>query len=551
MKRSPILHGLLLGLVATLPLLGLFLLIAAVTPLPAIPFEVFNWISRVLPGPIITFGIDTMIDTLRLLGMNVADTAKLSEQIMAFGMVLAAGTLAGTIYAVIFAWRNWASDVLTGLIAGFLVGLPTAATVAAITQSNVAPWLIIAYVVGMWALWGLALHGGYTLLAPAFTETKVKPASDELTVEQTARREFLVKMGGASAAITVVGSGVGLALMNRERRFADDDSMAHEIDEVSDDSFPNSNDPVSPVPGTRPEYTPLKDHYKVFISTEPSVIDGDLWALPVSGLVTNPLILSLADFMDRYESIDQYVTLSCISGRIATSLIGTTLWTGVPVREVLQDAGLQSSARYLDITSADGFHEIVDLDLIRNDPRIMFCYAWDGQTLPVDHGFPLRIYIPDRYGMKQPKWITSVEVTDTYREGYWVERNWSEEAIMNATSVIDTVAVDAAFETGGEMVIPIGGIAHAGARGIAKVEVRIDGGQWTEAKLRAPLSETTWVIWRYDWPFTEGNHTFEVRCAEGDGTPQIEEPRDARPDGSTGIHSVEETIRGQDVGSAL
>jgi DMSO/TMAO reductase YedYZ molybdopterin-dependent catalytic subunit len=172
----------------------------------------------------------------------------------------------------------------------------------------------------------------------------------------------------------------------------------------------------------------------------------------------------------------------------------------------------------------------------------MLCYAWDGHELPIDHGYPLRIWIPDRYGMKQPKWITGIEVTDEYKEGYWVERNWDEVARVKTTSVIDTVAANAIIEDGDQELVPVGGIAFSGARGISKVEVRVDGGPWQEAKLRSPLSETTWVIWRYDWPFEEGEHTFEVRCAEGDGTPQIEEESDNRPSGATGIHSYEATL---------
>ena len=165
----------------------------------------------------------------------------------------------------------------------------------------------------------------------------------------------------------------------------------------------------------------------------------------------------------------------------------------------------------------------------------MLAYAWDGRPIPFDHGF-LRIWLPDRYGMKQPKWITGIEVTDEYRPGYWVERSWDEVAQVQAVSVIDTVAVEDLVERGGQTLIPIGGIAFAGARGISKVEVRVDVGPWQQAKLRAPLSETTWVIWRFEWPFAEGKHTFEVRCVEGDGTPQIEQERGNRPSGATGIH---------------
>jgi hypothetical protein len=223
-------------------------------------------------------------------------------------------------------------------------------------------------------------------------------------------------------------------------------------------------------------------------------------------------------------------------------LISTTQWTGVSVQDVLADAGLQDGARYLHITSEDGFYETVDLDLIEKDERIMFCYAFDGNPLPAEHGFPLRIWIPDRYGMKQPKWITGVEVTDSYKEGYWVERGWDEVAQVKTTSVIDTVAVNSTFEEDGTQFVPVGGIAFAGDREISRVEVRVDGGQWEEAELRTPLSGTTWVLWRFDWPFQPGDHTFEVRCAEGDGTPQILESNPPRPSGATGIHSVEATL---------
>ena len=111
---------------------------------------------------------------------------------------------------------------------------------------------------------------------------------------------------------------------------------------------------------------------------------------------------------------------------------------------------------------------------------------------------------------------------------------------MQTTSVIDTVATEAIIGSGDDRRVPIGGIAHAGARGISKVEVRIDGGNWVEAELRSPLSNLTWVIWRFEWPYEAGNHLFEVRCVEADGTPQIEQARTPRPSGSRGIHSVEQ-----------
>ena len=135
--------------------------------------------------------------------------------------------------------------------------------------------------------------------------------------------------------------------------------------------FPNANDPLMPAPGTRPEFTEVEDHYQVFLRTEPTFIDIATWSLPITGLVDNPLVLSLDDIQNNYESRDQYVTLSCISGRIGTTLISTQWWTGVSVQKILADVQVRPEARYLIITSGDGFYETVDLDLIASDERIM------------------------------------------------------------------------------------------------------------------------------------------------------------------------------------
>jgi hypothetical protein len=235
--------------------------------------------------------------------------------------------------------------------------------------------------------------------------------------------------------------------------------------------------------------------------------------------------------------MDQYLTLSCISNSVGGSLIGTQKWTGVSMKTLLDQAGVQEGARYLRILSADGFDETVDLELINQDERIMLAYAWDDAPLPERNGFPLRIYIPDRYGMKQPKWISEMEVVADYTDGYWVRRGWDREAIMVTTSVVDVVDTDGIIERDGQMFVPVGGIAHAGDRSISKVEVRVDDGEWQEALLRDPLSDKTWVLWRFEWPFEAGQHRFEVRAVDGDGEPQIESVRGNRPSGATGIHS--------------
>lgn len=544
MKKLNLGTGALVGALLTAPLIGVMYLAYQLADLPFVPFDLFDWLTRVLPGPVITFGIDLMIDMMLWLDVSVADTAKLAEQTMAVLQFLVGGLIAGIIFFGVMSARKIKSDAIAGIVLAALFGLPLMTISLAIGQSTVPPLLRILWLALLFLAWGWALSWTYRRLTPVEAETPAE-TDEARAVERLNRRQFLIRFGAASATITVVGAGVGAFLARAEQQRREqtlDDSMAHRTETSQEAPFPNSNDPVMPAPGTRPEYTPIKDHYKVFIRTEPTVINGSTWVLPLTGLVDNPLMLTVADLKNNYESRDQYVTISCISGRVGTSLIGTTQWTGVSLQDVLADAQVRSEARYLYVTSGDGFYETVDLELIASDKRIMLCYAWDGHELPIDHGFPLRIWIPDRYGMKQPKWITGIEVTDTYKQGYWVERNWDEIAQVKTTSVIDTVAVNAVIEDGDQRLVPVGGIAFSGARGISKVEVRVDGGPWQEAELRSPLSGTTWVIWRYDWPFAEGEHTFEVRCAEADGTPQIEEERANRPSGATGLHSYKATI---------
>jgi DMSO/TMAO reductase YedYZ molybdopterin-dependent catalytic subunit len=556
----------------TAPLIAILYLGDQLASLPFLPFDLFDWVTRLLPGPVITFGIDTMIDAMLLLGVDVADTAKTAEQAMAVLQFLALGVVAGAVGAALLqalglTGRSRARTA--GLVLGALFGLPLIAIHVAIGNAGLlgpaarAAWLLILFLG-----WGLAFTWMYARLAegesgtvrrPVTTESGAGSVGDrpehlgarsgdqpELSgVQRLNRRQFLIVMGAAAATITVAGAGLGAVLARAERRREEaelEDSMAHQAEGSEGRAFPNADDLVIPAPGTRPEYTPLKDHYRVFIRAEPTVIDGSTWALPVTGLVDNPLMLTTSDMRARFPRRDQYVTLSCISGRVGTTLISTTLWSGAGLQEVLAEAQIRPEARYLIVTSGDGFHETISVDTINSDERIMLCYDWDGHPLPEEHGFPLRVWIPDRFGMKQPKWITGIEVTDTYQEGYWVERGWDEVARVQLTSVIDTVAVDAAYEADGQQRIPVGGIAFSGARGISKVEVRVDGGEWTEAQLRTPLSETTWAIWRYDWPFSAGHHLFEVRCVDGDGIPQIERESEAHPSGATGIHRQEAEV---------
>ena len=273
------------------------------------------------------------------------------------------------------------------------------------------------------------------------------------------------------------------------------------------------------------------------IDLSPPTIDAKAWRLAISGLVARPLQLTIDQLRTQFRARHQFITLECISNPVGGPLIGTTLWSGPSFRDVLAMAQPQATARFAHLLAEDGFEESVSLEKIQSDPRVLLAYDWNGEPLPAAHGFPLRVYVPDLYGMKQPKWITDIVLVPDLVPGYWVQRGWDKDAIRRTTSVIDTVGTSELQRRGGRTYVPVGGIADAGARGISKVEVQVDGGPWDAAELRRPLSELTWVLWRYEWPWREGSHTFAVRAYDGAGVLQTTEPHGTFPSGATGVHT--------------
>ncbi len=552
MKKLDLRTGAWLGLLLTAPLLAILYFAHQLVGLPFVPFDAFDRLVRLEAlGRPVTIGVDALVRLLTFLSLSLRETSKTAEQIIALLGTLLVGVLAGIVYVAVLRWRKLErAGRWTGPILGLALGIPAALSLGVGQPPTGSPLFGAMWVLAAFSVWGGALGWAYDRLARIAPEAATGTPSESLSITQASRREFLVKLGGATAAITVVGAGLGAALgTSTRRRTAAAPGSSAISGEVLHPTpiaveLPSRPDAIEPAPGTRSEYPPVSEHFRLDISLIPPAIDGASWTLPITGLVDRPLPLTLADFYNKRfgEPLHQFVTLACISNPIGGDLIGTTLWTGVSLRRVLEAVGVQDRARFLRVVSQDGFHETVSLNLIEADERIMLAYLWDGRPLTIEHGYPLRIYIPDLYGMKQPKWVTGLELIENEVPGYWVQRGWDEVARVRMASVIDTVAVDDAYEKEGQMWIPIGGIAYAGARGISKVEVKIDEGEWIEAELREPLSDLTWSLWRYDWPFGAGAHTFYVRAYDGGDVPQIERRDPPHPGGATGIHKVTKTL---------
>lgn len=510
--------GALLGALTMAPVLAISYLAFRLFNLPFLAYSLFDWLARVLPGDVVTLGIDAMVTVLRAASIATS-SAKTVEQLLAVALVVVIGAVLGAIVATGLA-RSPQSERRLALTAG-------AALVAifVIVEVMLAP--------GARTLISIVWHG-VLLLGWGFILSSLLAGYRAAPAASVERRSFLVRAGAAALAVTFGSWVVGL-LFSRERApEGAGQPLAEAPGSAESAELPAAPDGrIEPVPGTRPEVTSNDDFYRIDINSVPPVIDGKAWTLAVAGLFREPHPLTMEAIMG-FPAVTQPITLSCISNRVGGDLIGTSYWTGARLRDVVEALGLQPEAGALFVEAEDGFYETVIAEDIM-DERTLLVYAMNDETLPVEHGYPLRIYIPNRYGMKQPKWIVRMEAIEAWRPGYWVDRGWSRDARPYTVSVIDTASSADGQATAG-------GIAWAGDRGVSKVEVRVDDGPWQEAQLRTPpLSGLTWVQWRYDWAANGGRVTLTVRATDGNGEPQTAEVQGVRPDGATGYHST--TVR--------
>ncbi len=521
--------GALLGALSSIILMSLNYVIEHLAGLPFVPYDIFDWFARILPGNVITAGIDFLVLILQSLELGPTDRlAKAAERGFALLIFVLFGAALGLLLVTLR--RRFKLGFITmGTIGGFVLGVGAifirfGSTLLFNYNAIDAIWVLVVFI-----SWGV----GIGFLLQTLTQIDSKTGVIDLT-----RRSFFYWVGGVVLTTTLGSIGLGELVLGDRKDLEVDFPEDIELSDTSGVSSSPSKDVldirIQPAPGTRPEITSNDDFYTIDINASFQPLDEEDWSLEIGGLVRNPLSLTLAELRSR-PSITQVITLQCISNRVGGDLTGTTKWTGIPLVDLLEEVDLLPEVKELAIESADGFYESVSMMDIQ-DQRTLLVYEMNGEPLPHTHGFPLRIYIPNRYGMKQPKWITRINAIDFEGPGYWVDRGWSEEALVVTTSVIDTDEAPSGLKEGDPFAI--GGIAYAGSRGISKVEVQVDNGGWEEAQLRIPaLSPLTWVQWRYDWPVRPGTHSFQVRAFEGDGTLQIRESRGVRPDGATGIHS--------------
>jgi DMSO/TMAO reductase YedYZ molybdopterin-dependent catalytic subunit len=290
------------------------------------------------------------------------------------------------------------------------------------------------------------------------------------------------------------------------------------------------------VPGVVPFRVSNADFYRIDTALVSPRVDSGSWRLRVHGLVDREVTVDYAGLLAS-GLVERDVTLACVSNEIGGDLIGNARWLGLPIAELLRRAGPRPEADMVLSGSADGWTASTPLAVLLDGRDALLAVGMNGEPLPIEHGFPVRMVVPGLYGyVSATKWVVDLEVTRFDRAtAYWTTRGWSDRGPVKTQSRIDVPADGAQVPAGR---VALAGVAWAQHRGIIRVEVRVDDGPWQVARLAAVPSADTWRQWVLPWDAVPGRHRIQVRAADGTGAAQTERQAPPEPDGATGLHTI-------------
>ena len=370
--------------------------------------------------------------------------------------------------------------------------------------------------------------------APSDVPAAGQPADGPAGAAAPARRRFLLALGGTAAVAAIVG--VFASTLR---------GAAAVVSEVrSKLALPAAAAPAPPIPGGAeirldglgPLVTPNKDFYRIDTALRVPLVNTDEWTLKVTGLVEREIELDFATLLAK-PLTERHVTIACVSNEVGGDLIGNARWLGWPVRELLAMARPKPEADMVLSRSTDGWTAGTPLEALTDSRDALLAVGMNGEPLPLEHGFPVRLIVPGLYGyVSATKWVTELKVTRFADDvAYWTPRGWSERGPIKTSSRID-VPSDGRTVMAGTVVF--GGVAWAQHTGIAKVELRVNRGDWRPAELAPGISKDTWYQWKLALPLTPGRYEIQVRATALDGVPQVEESAPVAPNGATGYHTV-------------
>jgi DMSO/TMAO reductase YedYZ molybdopterin-dependent catalytic subunit len=284
--------------------------------------------------------------------------------------------------------------------------------------------------------------------------------------------------------------------------------------------------------GTPTFLTANPDFYRIDVALRiPSEAAAD-WSMRIHGMVDNEITLSFDDLLAR-PLVERTITMTCVSNPVGGNLISTANFIGVELRDILREAGVRPGADQIFTTSIDGWYTGTPTDVVMEPGRgALLVVGMNGEALPPEHGFPVRMVVPGLYGfVSGTKWLADMELTTfEARKGYWRERQWAQKAPIKTQSRIDSPQGFSAVPAGK---VTVAGIAWSQPTGLRKVEVRMDGGPWREAELATEVNRNTWRMWRTDFDLGPGSHTVQTRATDRNGVTQTEVRTDPIPDGAS------------------
>jgi DMSO/TMAO reductase YedYZ molybdopterin-dependent catalytic subunit len=462
-----------------------------------------------------------------------------------------------------------AGQLLVGAIGGALYALlcrptkePPRATGSTIRDSRIAKsapanWTmamfvllpIVVFAVALWPVLGTSYIGlpiqvarlvtlvGFALCVLLFERTLVTGfrflivgtagwgRSGDTSQLDVSPKEFTPSIGRRAFVLGTIGlaaAGGGVALARKLYRTAT----------FSYDGTQYKGSIVQPI-------TPNDLFYCVTKNVIDPRVDVDLWHLEIGGLVQNAATWRFQD-LEGFKPTTQETTLMCISNGLDAGLISNAVWKGLPLRDLLDQAGVLSGAARVRLHGVDNYTDTIPLEKAM-EPTTLLAYEMNGEPLPDRHGYPLRAIVPGYFGEKNVKWLTRVEVTDASAKGFYETQGWGPDFIVPTRSRID-VPEDWAFVSLGKLTAPVEvkGMAFGGDRGISRVELSSDDGKtWNDAEIYYSGGNLAWSLWKAHWtPVAAGDYALLVRATDGEGDVQEFEEDRGPFSGVTGLHRV-------------
>lgn len=451
-----------------------------------------------------------------------------------------------------FAVRAFGTNDKLVLLLGMAVVLLVVAAVAGLLSRR-RPWpgvalAVVVGVLGFVAVLSRPDLGQLGIVAPAasllagvltfqwlhgLALRRAGEPAEEAPADPT-RRAFIRASAGVAVGAGVLGGGGQL--------------LADRVDVEGSRAAVGTLTPAAPTPGVpvgadfagngTPRFiTSNRDFYRIDTALTVPRVRAEDWRLRIHGLVDKEVSYGFNDIRNRALT-EKPVTLTCVSNEVGGEYVSNANWIGVPIRDLLLEAGVKPGSDQLLSSSVDGFTAGTPVDALMDANRgALLVIGMNGEPLPQEHGFPVRMVVPGLYGyVSATKWVVDWELTRfDQKEGYWVPRGWSAKGPIKTESRIDSPR---GFDDVPAGRVTIAGIAWAQFTGIEKVEIRMDRGAWQTAELATEVSQNTWRMWRAGVEVGRGQHRVEVRATDRSGYTQTENRADPAPDGATGWHAV-------------